>query len=203
MKNRFLFLLIYATVFLNYVNVFAAKHFEELSDTQKLYIAILADPSSERLIALVRSGINIDTEEDKDIEKMGFTALHVASYHGLCSAIPELLAAGANINKPVAVSNKKLAGLTALQLGIIPSVVHALLSNHASTEPRDITLQCFNSFLKDVAPVLPIRNSIELEIIRGEIIKMARELVLVGFQFGEEINSYLIQNFSIRLSDLA
>jgi ankyrin repeat protein len=157
------------------------------------------------LPALIRSGINIDTEESTNAEKIGFTALHVAAYHGLYTGIPQLLEAGANINKPVGVLNKKFAGLTALQLGIIrdlPMIVHTLLENHASIEPKDVTLLCFRSFLDDLSPQLPIRNPVELEIIQKEIANIAKDLVFAGFEFGEEIKFYVMQNFGINLSAL-
>ena len=215
MKIKFLFLLIYSIVFLSYLNTFAAKK----SDASLLYRATLEDcwdktKKEEHLHQLIGVGIDINSEETEEQELIGFTALHMASYYGFYSGIPKLLAMGADINKPVGLSNC-FSGMTALQLAIIrnlPKVVHVLLQNHASIDvlsavPGFSTTVCFDLFVESVCsyfskePPSELRDRL-IEIAKKEVIDMAKILVSAGLKFDEDTKYHVLRKLDLNLDNL-
>lgn len=213
MKIKFLFLSIYPIIFLNYVNVSAAI---KKTETAMLYEATLQDnfeKTQEHLQRLISSGIDINSEESDDEELKGFTALHMASYYGLYSGIPRLLAVGANINKPVGPSNKQFAGMTALQLAIIcnlPLVLHELLQNHAIIDCHRSgisTSSCFDRFVKMVCPDFSkmsesVYEKQLIKIVQKKVLDMAKELILAGLKFDQETKDYVLRSLGINLDSI-
>ena len=213
MKIKFLFLLIYPIIFLSYSNIFAIKK----SGASLIYRATLEDcfdKTEGHLQQLISTGIEVDSEETMQEELIGFTALHMASYYGLYSGIPKLLAMGADINKPVGLCNC-FSGMTALQLAIIrnlPKVVHALLQNHASldvfpTVPWLSTTVCFDLFVESVCsyfskePLSELRDRL-IEIAKKEVIDMAKILVSAGLKFDEYTKCHVLHKLDLNLDNL-
>ncbi len=213
MKIKFLFLLIYSTIFLSCSNIFAIKK----SDARLLHEAILQDcwdKTDGHLQQLIGAGIDINSEETEQGKLIGFTALHMVSYYGLYSGIPKLLAMGADINKPVGLGNC-FCGMTALQLAIIrnlPKVVHELLQNHASldvfpTVPWLSTTVCFDLFVESVCsypskePPSESRDRL-IEIAKKEVVDMAKILVSAGFKFGADTKAHVLRKLNLMLDNL-
>ncbi|MFA6535226.1 MAG: ankyrin repeat domain-containing protein [Candidatus Babeliales bacterium] len=213
MKIKFLFLLIYPIIFLSYLNIFAIKK----SDAAMLYKATLEDcfdKTQEHLKKLIRIGTDIDSEETVQEELIGFTALHMASYYGLYSGIPKILAMGANINKPVGLLNN-LSGMTALQLAIIrnlPKIVYVLLQNQARIDmppsiPWFSTSLCFDFFVETVClnfskePPSELKNQL-IGIAQKEVIDMAKILVRAGLKFDEDTKYHVLRKLDLNLDNL-
>jgi ankyrin repeat protein len=216
MKIKFLLSTLFPSIFLGLLSISAMEQTDEISAVQKLYGACFHQSVTD-LQALIRSGIDINAEEGfgQNEEIVGFTALHMAAYYGLDSAIPKLLASGANINKTVRAPNK-LAGMTALQLGIyrnILPVVCILLKNGASIHGTIVsTNQCFKYFVgmeySSLSKDIPMEFAAQpkfmqhlTEIIQRKVINMANTLAMAGLKFDKGTKSYVLHTLRISLDN--
>lgn len=193
MQIKILFLTTYAIMLLNYSNVFAAKEAPCAEKGHCLQYAASAEITyNGRRIA---SGIDIDTEETSVEEFKGFTALHKAAYLGLDREISRLIAAGAEINKPVGRSSKLFPGYTALQLAIIrghTQVVYELLIK----EPINDILGYFIFFLTSIHSQAQQLNqtypaqtaSIHIKAFIKEITEVTQKLIQVDLPGGIKEN---------------